>query len=349
MSDTRGTVPNGTAVIGWDIGGAHLKAAWAEDGRLRDAVQVPCRLWQGLGELDTALTTILDRLPAGADHVVTMTGELVDLFDDRTQGVHTLIDRIAAAVPPGRLLVYAGRRGLLSPQEARGQVMDVASANWMATAAVVAKRLPAALLVDMGSTTTDIVPVLDGEVAARGVTDHDRMAVEELLYTGLTRTAVMAMERTALVAGERLPMMAEYFATSADLYRVLGRLDEAADQHPAADNGQKTVEASLRRLARMVGHDAGDYDPAVWRAMAGDLVERQMRRIHDGASRVLSAGAPPLPSDAPVVGAGVGRAVVREVAARLGRPYLDFCDVVGAPGQGWVASCAPAAAMALLG
>ncbi|CAO3403623.1 hydantoinase/oxoprolinase family protein [Azospirillum palustre] len=349
MSDTRGTAPNGTAVIGWDIGGAHLKAAWAEGGLLRDAVQVPCRLWQGLGELDTALTTVLERLPAGADHVVTMTGELVDLFDDRTQGVHTLIDRIASAVPPGRLRVYAGRRGLLSPQEARGQVMDVASANWMATADVVAKRLPAALLVDMGSTTTDIVPVRDGEVAARGVTDHDRMAVEELLYTGLTRTAVMAMERTALVAGERLPMMAEYFATSADLYRVLGRLDEAADQHPAADNGQKTVGASLRRLARMVGHDAGDYDPAVWRAMAGDLVERQLRCIHDAASRVLSAGAPPLPQDAPVVGAGVGRAVVKEVAARLGRPYLDFCDVVGAPGQGWVASCAPAAAMALLG
>jgi len=349
MVDTRGTAHKGMAVIGWDIGGAHLKAAWAEDGRLRDAVQVPCRLWQGLGELDTALTAVLDRLPAGADHVVTMTGELVDLFDDRTQGVRTLIDRIASAVPPGRLRVYAGRRGLLSPQEARGQVMDVASANWMATAAVVAKRLPAALLVDMGSTTTDIVPVRDGGVVARGVTDHDRMAVEELLYTGLTRTAVMAMERTALVAGERLPMMAEYFATSADLYRVLGRLDEAADQHPAADNGAKTVEASLRRLARMVGHDAGDYDSAVWRAMAGDLVERQLRRIHDAASRVLSAGGPPLPNEAPVIGAGVGRALAREVAARLGRPYLDFCDVVGAPGQGWVASCAPAAAMALLG
>lgn len=349
MSDTSGTAHRGTAVIGWDIGGAHLKAAWAEGGRLRDAVQVPCRLWQGLGELDTALSTVLERLPAGADHVVTMTGELVDLFDDRTQGVRTLIDRIAAAVPPGRLRVYAGRRGLLSPQEARGQVMEVASANWMATAAVIARRLPAALLIDMGSTTTDIVPVRDGGVVARGVTDHDRMAVEELLYTGLTRTAVMAMERTALVAGERLPMMAEYFATSADLYRVLGRLDEAADQHPAADNGQKTVEASLRRLARMVGHDAGDYDPAVWQAMAGDLVERQLRRIHDAASRVLSAGSPPLPQDTPVVGAGVGRAVVKEVAVRLGRPYLDFCDVVGAPGQGWVASCAPAAAMALLG
>ncbi|WP_372395507.1 hydantoinase/oxoprolinase family protein [Azospirillum sp. HJ39] len=344
MSDTFGST-----VVGWDIGGAHLKAAWAANGRLCDAVQVPCRLWQGLAELDTALSAVLERLPADADHVVTMTGELVDLFEDRAQGVHTLIDRMGAALPKGRLRVYAGRRGLLSPVEARGRVMDVASANWMATAAVLARRLPAALLVDMGSTTTDIVPVRDGAVVARGVTDHERMAVEELLYTGLTRTAVMAMERTALVAGERLPMMAEYFATSADLFRVLGRLDEAADQHPAADNGAKTVEASLRRLARMVGHDAGDYEPAVWRAMAGDLTERQLRRIHDAASRVLSAGTPPLPVDAPVVGAGVGRAVVKEVAARLARPYRDFCDVVGAHGQGWVASCAPAAAMALLG
>lgn len=344
MSDTRGST-----VIGWDIGGAHLKAAWAADGRLREAVQVPCRLWQGMGELDAALATVLERLPADADHVATMTGELVDLFDDRAQGVHALIDRMAAALPPGRLRIYAGRRGLLSPPEARGQVMDVASANWMATAAVVARLLPTALLIDMGSTTTDIVPVRDGAVVARGVTDHERMAVEELLYTGLTRTAVMAMERTALVAGERLPMMAEYFATSADLYRVLGRLDEAADQHPAADNGAKTIEASIRRLARMVGHDAGDYDPAIWRSMAADLTERQLRRIHDAACRVLSAGSPPLPVDAPVVGAGVGRAVAKEVAARLGRPYQDFCDVVGAPGQDWVASCAPAAAMALLG
>ncbi|MBY6263450.1 hydantoinase/oxoprolinase [Azospirillum sp. 412522] len=344
MFDNRGS-----AVVGWDIGGAHLKAAWAERGRLREAVQVPCRLWQGLGELDGALTEALARLPADADHVMTMTGELVDLFDDRAQGVRTLIDRIGAALPEGRLRVYAGRRGLLAPREARGQVMDVASANWMATAAVVARRLPAALLVDMGSTTTDIVPVRDGTVMARGVTDHERMAVEELLYTGLTRTAVMAMERSALVAGERLPMMAEYFATSADLYRVLGRLDEAADQHPAADNGPKTVEASIRRLARMVGHDAGDYEPAVWRSMAADLTERQLRRIHDAACRVLSAGTPPLPIDAPVVGAGVGRAVAAAVAARLDRPYRDFADVVGAPGVGWVASCAPAAAMALLG
>lgn len=338
-----------TNMIGWDIGGAHLKAAWVEDGRLREAVQVPCRLWQGLGELDAALAAALARLPPDAGHAVTMTGELVDLFDDRAQGVHTLIDRICAALPGRRLRIYAGRRGLLVPDEARGHAMEVASANWMASAEVVARFLPSALLVDMGSTTTDIVPVRDGAVAARGVTDHQRMAVEELLYTGLTRTPVMAMERTALIAGERLPMMAEYFATSADLHRVLGCLDEAADQHPAADNGPKTVEASIRRLARMVGHDAADFAPAVWRAMARDLTERQVRRIHDAAERVISAMDPPLPEDAPVVGAGVGRTVAATVAARLGRPCREFAELVGAPGLGWVSGCAPAAAMALLG
>jgi probable H4MPT-linked C1 transfer pathway protein len=282
-----------------------------------------------------------------------MTGELVDLFDNRRQGVEALIDRMAAALPGARLRIFAGRRGLLAPGEARDAVVDVASANWMASAALVARRLGAGLFVDMGSTTTDIVPFRDGRVEARGRTDHERMLVEELIYTGLTRTPVMAMARTMLIAGERAAPMAEYFATSADVYRVLGMLDESCDQHPAADNGPKTVLASARRLARMVGRDVEEFDLAAWRGVARDLAEGQLRLIHDGALRVLSAC--PLGEAAPVVGAGVGRAVVCALAGRLGRPYRDFAEIAeagkgaGEEVAGWASHCAPAVAVALLG
>ncbi|WP_207460603.1 hydantoinase/oxoprolinase family protein [Azospirillum sp. SYSU D00513] len=341
----------GRATIGWDLGGAHLKAARVgASGRLEAVVQVPCRLWQGLGEFDAAVAAVFERMPPADNHAVTMTGELVDLFESRCQGVEALIDRMASALNGARLRVFAGRLGLLDPADARGAVLDVASANWLASAALVARRLEEALFVDMGSTTTDLVPVRAGRVEARGRTDHERMAVEELVYTGLTRTPVMAMARSMLVAGERVPLMAEYFATSADVHRVLGTLDESADQHPAADNGPKTPQASARRLGRMVGRDLEELDMERWRDVARDLAEGQLRTIHDAALRVLSAC--PLPQGAPLVGAGAGRAVVKALADRLGRPYRDFAEIAGAEGEdlaAWTSHCAPAAAVALLG
>ena len=70
--------------------------------------------------------------------------------------------------------------------------MDIASANWHACAALIAGKHTSALFVDLGSTTTDIVPIVDGKVAARGYTDAQRLAAGELIYTGLVRGFVMA-------------------------------------------------------------------------------------------------------------------------------------------------------------
>ena len=39
---------------GYDVGGAHLKVALAEDGRTIAALQLPCPLWRGLDRLDAA-------------------------------------------------------------------------------------------------------------------------------------------------------------------------------------------------------------------------------------------------------------------------------------------------------
>src|SRR5436305_1575238 len=122
------------SVIGWDVGGAHLKAARVEDGRVVDVVQLPCPLW-----LRTA-----------------------------------------------------------------------------------------------------------------------RLACGELVYTGLTRSFLMSLCRMAPVAGAWTPLACEHFATSADVYRILGELPEDADQLPAADGRDKTIAASRARLARMVGRDAAE-------------------------------------------------------------------------------------------
>jgi len=224
----------------------------------------------------------------------------------------------------------------------------VASANWHATAQLVATSCRDGLLVDIGSTTADLVPLRAGLVAARGRDDAGRMAHEELVYTGVIRTPVMAVARQVALGGERLGVMAEYFASMADVYRLTGELPPHADQQPSADGRGKSFAESRARLARMVGRDAASLPDGAWTALAHELASCQTAALESACRRVLSALLPP--SDAPVIGAGVGRFLAEELARRLRQRYLGFAALVDAEPAvaALAADCAPAAAVALL-
>jgi len=333
-------------VIGWDIGGAHLKAARCDGGRIIDAVQVASPLRFGLASLEQGFGTAKARMGAADRHVVTMTGELADTFASRAEGVVAIAALAARELGP--ISLYAGRAGFVAPDRADRHVQDIASANWYASAALVARRRSSALFMDMGSTTTDIVPVADGAVAAQGYTDAERLAAGELVYTGLTRSFLMAVAQRAPFAGRWTALVNENFATMADVHRILGLLPEGADQMATADGRPKTAEASRARLARMVGRDAADADATEWAALAHWLAEAQMRAVLDGAMLVLSGGS--LPADAPAITAGIGAATLREIARRLGREAVAFeslLDVEPAARER-ATQCAPAAALAIL-
>jgi probable H4MPT-linked C1 transfer pathway protein len=268
-----------------------------------------------------------------------MTGELTDLFAGRAEGVRRLVEAMARAFPDAELGIYAGEAGFLTPAEAVARPRLVASANWHAAARFAAARFGTALFVDVGSTTTDIVPVTG---------DDERLAAEELVYSGATRTPVMALADSVPFAGRHQRLMAELFATAADVHRLTGALPDDADQLPTADGRGKTAEGSARRLARMLGCDLEDADMAAWRALARHLAERQRRLLQDAMERVLSRSV--FADDAPLVGAGIGRFLLPELARRLHRPYADFADLVAGDPEvrEWAARCAPAAAVAAL-
>lgn len=332
--------------VGLDIGGAHLKAARAEDGVVVDAVTLATPIWFGLDRLRSALREIAP-LWEGADRIAcTMTGELSDVFPSRAAGVAGLLQEIAAHLPAERTVIYAGRRGLVGAEAAAGLVGEVASANWHATAMLAGRLAGPALFADMGSTTTDLVATAPEGLLNEGYSDAERLVSGELVYTGFTRTFLFGVASAAPVRGRMVPLMNEYFASMADAHRILGMLDEADDLHATADGKEKTIAASAARLARMVGHDAADLPPRDWRDLALWFSEQQLRAIHDAAFRVARR----LPDEAPLVGAGIGRRQLRRLAGRLERRFVDFADLVPAIGRARNAasSAAPAAALALL-
>lgn len=340
-------------VIGWDVGGAHLKAARVEADGCVSAVRLePCPLWQGLEHLERALDRILGEIETDGTrplrHAVTMTGEMTDLFRNREEGVSLLTEAICRRLGKANVLFYAGDLGWLDAEQARRHANAVASSNWHATAQLVAHRLEGrSLLLDIGSTTTDIISIVDGKLATSSRSDSDRLAAGELVYTGVVRTPVMAMADEAPVAGRFVPLMAEHFATSADVYRILGMLPESADLHGTADGGEKTIEASRIRLARMVGRDAHELPEETWTGLAHWLADMQMTRICRALRQVLSRS----PCDAPgqLVVAGAGDFLGPLLANRLELPVLGFSSLVKAGEThhlaGW---CAPAVAVGSL-
>lgn len=338
------------AVVGWDIGGAHVKAAWWERGSLRDAAQWPCPLWLGTAELERVFESAHARWPglSNAAHAVTMTGEMVDHFEHREDGVQRIAALAAAQLPAPRF--FAGDDGWCSAADAATRWGTIASANWLATARHVALALPDAegLLVDIGSTTTDLIAFRHGRVLAAARRDVDRLASGELVYQGVLRTPLCALGPRIAWRGIAHNVMNEFFATTADVYRLSGELDPEHDQHPAADGGAKTVAGSQARLARMIGLDARDGLAEEWTAFARAWRQAQVAQLRGQLQRVAAAHG--LGPAAIGVAAGCGAFLVPELLPPRWRRLDHGRDIAGASGElaAWAAVAAPAVAVAAL-
>jgi len=341
---------NNLSTLGLDLGGAHLKAALLDGhGTARWVMQLPCPLWRGLEHLQRALDEVLARLAGVRTHcAITMTGELADIFRDRSDGVSQLTATVAQRLAPENMSIYAGARGFVTTAQVEEYATDIASANWLASAEFIAAQTSEGLVVDIGSTTTDMLVIHQGKALPRGFSDAERLRTQELVYTGVVRTPVMALAQHIPFNGEWQGIAAEHFATMSDVYRLTGELEEAHDMSDTADGAGKTPQDSARRLARMVGRDLQEAGMADWQCLAAAFKRAQLRLLQDAAERSISRGL--VADHAPLIGAGAGRFLARQLALQLGRAYVDIADLVsGEPDvRQWAAVCMPAYAVAWL-
>jgi probable H4MPT-linked C1 transfer pathway protein len=336
-------------VAGWDVGGAHVKIAVCSDGDLVYVGQVPCALWKGTHELDQAIDWCVRQLPVDTStHAITMTGELCDLFADRAVGVQSIADQLRAGLNGSDLWFFAGDSGYVSIDDVPLRYASIGSANWLATASFVAKQVPNALLIDVGSTTTDMVLLKGGKAQFNGLTDGERLRNEELIYTGVVRTPVMGVAARAPFGGQWQGLANEHFATMADVYRLTGELADYWDQHESADGRGKSVVQSAVRLARMLGRDSVEADAAFWRQLAAYLRECQITALSTALLRHMSR--PEARGLDTLVGAGCGRFLVNALAVRFALRYRDFAELIpsGNVSAEAIAGCAPAVASAYL-
>ena len=359
-------------VIGWDIGGAHVKACLLRDGRVVDVAQWACPLWQGFEHLERVLHLAVARWPqlGQAAHAVTMTGEMTDLFENREDGVRRIAAALARTLTPTAPealhffgSTFAGEARWCRAADAAANWQQIASANWLATATHAAQCLDEGVLIDVGSTTTDLIAFRGGRVLGTSRTDAQRLASGELVYHGVVRTPLCALGPRIAWRSDELNVMNEFFATTADVYRLTGELDPAHDLHPSADNAPKDLAATRRRLARMIGLDARDAAPDDWLAFAHTWRAKQVDELAGQLRRVIDAHG--LSDAAVALGAGCGEFLVTDMLARAEAPQShrrygrDVARIAADALQGgaearseattrWAQVCAPAVAVAAL-
>ena len=326
-------------VIGLDVGGANTKAVWRNGGERR-AVSRPFEVWRDREALAAMLREVVAGVaPEQVEAVaLTTTAELSDAFRSKREGVEFVLDAAEAALSGPQLLAFTTAGDFVPFVEARARAPEVAAANWLASALAVAAVYPDALMIDVGSTTADVIPIAAGQVVATGRTDLDRLLAGELVYTGALRTNLAAIAPRVPVQGGSCPVASELFAISADVHLILGHL-AAADYTCATPDGRPaTVEFARERVARLVCADAEQLAAGEIDAIAAFLHAEQVRQIEAAVQRVSGR----IEGEPAVVPLGTGAFLAREAADRLGRAIVEL------PWSAAERDAAPAAALAAL-
>jgi hypothetical protein len=332
-------------VLGWDIGGVNIKVVQVDrrDGRAPElaSVSAPFEIQRNPAALSGTLLALAGSLGRvdGWPHAVTMTAELSQAFRTKREGVGFVLDALAAAFPSDAIRVYTVEGRFVAPEEARARPLEVGASNWVATATLVAREAPDAILLDIGTTSTDIIPIIGGHVAARGRTDPARLITGELVYTGTVRTPVEALVREVPLWDGRAGVSAEGFATVGDAHVWLGSLAPRDYTAPTADGRPVTRELAGERLARVVCGDREMLDEATIDRIARAVVEAQVELVAAGVRRVASR----FPGCRSAVVTGLGDFIAAEAARRTGLEVRLLAERLGA-----AARVAPAAAVGWL-
>ncbi len=301
-------------VIGLDIGGANLKAAHS-DGHCR-SVAFP--VWREPGRLAEALRNLItDWLPCQG-LAVTMTAELADCFTTKSDGVDAILSAVTEVADGLPVAVWQTAGEFVDVDVAREFPLLTAAANWHALATFVGRLAPTgnSLLIDIGSTTTDIIPIVDGLPHPTGRTDGERLISGELVYTGVRRTPLCALSQTVPLAETASALAAELFATTLDIYLLAGDLPEAASDRDTANGQPATIACAHDRVARMLCRDRMELSLDEARNVAAFLADVQHQQIAAAVERVLDTLSEP---PAAVVLSGSGSFLAKQLAAKHAR------------------------------
>jgi hypothetical protein len=313
--------------LGLDVGGANLKAAHSSG----EARSVPFEFWKNPLDLSRRVCELAGDFPPFNRAAVTMTAELCDCYPTKAEGVVEILRAVDLALGSRPMVVWGIDGRFHSQVEIAAHPELASAANWLALATFAARLAAGDLgvLIDVGSTTTDIIRLEGGRAAPCGLTDTERLVTGELVYAGVRRTPVCALATELPWRRTMIGLCAELFATTLDVYLALGEIAPDPSDLRTADGRPATFDAARERLARMVGADGRAFSANDAHELAVAADEALTARLAAAGARTCGAGAG-LPAIAIVSGSGefLAQRIARRISS-AGAPILRLRDAWG--------------------
>lgn len=314
-------------MLGIDVGGANTKVA-TSDGSFVRLIYAP--LWRDKAIIYTILSDVKRRLETEEikGTGVVMTGELCGCFNTKREGV--LYIRNAVSNIFVDTIFFGTDCAFKNRSAVDKEPLSFTATNWLASAKFISREYKNAIFIDLGSTTTDVVPIVKGEIKAKK-TDLERLKSGELIYSGVLRTSVSSLLKRVKITGEEYGISTELFATTADVYRILGYIKmgnygcESIDNYTFSGVEEaKSRIGAMRRLARVVCSDLeeiGEYSAV---SIAEQVKVAQIEALIDSMERIKMKYGLEM-----VVSAGIGDFIVDVAADSLNMNFISLSSVYG--------------------
>ena len=257
------------AILGLDIGGANTKAAL-----IKYSNSIPLQsfsyieyfpFWeQTLKDIPEMFNRIINQLVKSNGYsmekvdliAITITAELSDAFQTKKEGILTILNALEQVFEKAKMFFISNEIQFINFNQASSNPISVAAANWVATSLFLGKFIPKCILIDAGSTTIDIIPILNSIPVSKGKTDIERLINHELVYTGGLRATIPSITHFVPYKESMIRISFEKFALISDIHRVLNNISEEEYLNDTADNRSKSLDDCYARLSRMLCMDS---------------------------------------------------------------------------------------------
>lgn len=307
--------------LGLDIGGANIKTASIRklDNKFKvNLYNQYLPIWKlGKEALERALKELSLKFGRLEGVGLTMTAEVSDVYWCKREGVNHVIETVEKCFREVEIKVVSVEGKLIDLEEGKSRYLKVASANWAATGWMVSKINKTCVVVDVGSTTTSIIPIVEGRLAAKGLNDLEKLMCGELIYTGALRTDVSAIVNLVPLRGGLVRVSSELFTTSGDVHLILGNIEEHEYKVDTADGRGVSRKETLARLARLICADLNMLEEGELVSLARFIYLKQLEAICEGLIQVYTRLKVEKGVEPPAYTAGIGANFLAEPALRL--------------------------------
>lgn len=227
---------------------------------------------------------------------------------------------------PAEIAAWAGR-----------EVLRFAATKFWGSAYLASKLIAHGLSVDVGTTSTDAIAVVDGAIEPGSAADPDqynleRLETQRLMWYGATATPLDYAARHASV-GDRSYYLYPRLATTEVLTRILDLVPPELARRHAYAGRYPSRDQALAELAQAFGLDRELLTDEDLQELAGKLHRQLIARVAEGLAKVIARARLGMPKSLQAVVCGLGKdALARPSLLACGVPesqILDLEDVLG--------------------